>query len=318
MPYFIGNIIKSRDALVFNNEESFKKRFNITVYTNTEATHIDTMTKTVHAVKNGNIVIFPYDRLIICNGAKAVIPPVEGINNIPYFTLRSIEDMDLIKAFIEKNTPSTAAVIGAGYIGVEIAEALHHCGLKVTVIEALPFILPTFSHEISLKIYETMAQSGITVRCSSKVVKASQTNRSIILTLDNLEELKADLVIIATGVRPDTTLAKSAGIKIGALGGIEVNEKMETSVKDIYAAGDVTEKQNLITGKKMLAPLAGPANREGRVAGCNAAGGDLSYPGTLPTAIVSFQNACCAQTGLSFENAVKEGFDAAFCVCGRA
>lgn len=312
MPYYIGNIIKKRDALVFHNEESFKKRFNITVHTHTEATHIDTLTKTVYAVKNGNNVTFSYDKLILCNGARAVTPPVEGISSIPYFTLRSIEDMDLIKAFIEKNSPSAAAIIGAGYIGVEIAEALYHCGLKVTVVEALPFILPTFSPEISLNIYETMVQSGITVKCNSKVIKASQTDSSITLTLDNLEEIKTDLVIIATGVRPDTSLAKSAGIKIGALGGIEVNDKMETSAKDIYAAGDVTEKTNLITGKKMLAPLAGPANREGRVAGCNAAGGNLSYKGTLPTAIVSFQNACCAQTGLSFGNAVKEGFDAAF------
>lgn len=313
MPYYIGQIIKSRNSLLFHNAKSFKKRFNVDVHTNTEAYRIDPNEKIVYAKNSNNEdLIFRYDKLILCNGAKTVIPPIEGINDIDFFTLRSIEDMDAIKSFIENNNPSNAVVLGAGYIGIETAEALMHCGLKITVIEALPNILPTFSPEVSLKIYDKMINSGITIKTNTKIVKSYKDENGIILVSESDEKIPTDLLIIATGVRPDISLAQTAGIEIGSTGGVKVNERMETSVKDIYAAGDLVEKKNLVTGKYVLAPLAGPANREGRVAGCNAAGGNKEYKGTLRTAIVSFDTACCAQTGISYEEALKEGFDAEF------
>ncbi len=313
MPYYIGQIIKSRNSLLFHNAKSFKKRFNVDVYTNTEAISIDPYKKIVFAKNSNNEEItFNYDKLILCNGAKTVIPPIEGIGEIEFFTLRSIEDMDAIKSFIEKNNPNSATVLGAGYIGIETAEALMHCGLKVTVVEALPHILPTFSPEVSLKIYDKMLSCGIEIKTNTKIIKTYKEDEKIVLLSEKGEKTTTDMLIISTGVKPDISLAQTAGIEIGSAGGVKVNERMETSVKDIYAAGDLVEKKNIVTGKFVLAPLAGPANREGRVAGCNAAGGNKEYRGTLRTAIVSFDTACCAQTGLSYEEALKEGFDAEF------
>jgi NADPH-dependent 2,4-dienoyl-CoA reductase/sulfur reductase-like enzyme/rhodanese-related sulfurtransferase len=309
MPYYIGEIIKNRNALLLHNTKSFKKRFNIDVYINTEAISIDPIMKIVYAKNNdNNILTFNYDKLILCNGAKTVIPLIDGIESIEYFTLRSIEDMDNIKLFIENNKPESATILGAGYIGIETAEALIHCGLKVNVVEALPNLLPTFSPEVSLKIYEKMVTAGINIKTGTKIVKVYK-DQKIVLVSENGEKIESDMLVISTGVKPDITLAQTAGISIGDAGGVKVNERMETSVKDIYAAGDLVEKKNIITGKYVLAPLAGPANREGRVAGCNAAGGNKEYKGTLRTAIVSFENACCAQTGISYEEALKEGFD---------
>ncbi|MEF3255810.1 MAG: FAD-dependent oxidoreductase [Deferribacterales bacterium] len=310
MPYYIGDTIRSRNSLIFHNAKSFKQRFNINVYTKTEARSIDPDKKLVYAIKDGEEITFKYDKLILCNGAKTVLPPIEGINSVRYHTLRSIEDMDGIKETIKSSKVKTATIIGAGFIGVEIAEALHNLGIDVKMVEATPFILPMLSPEVSLKIYEEMTKAGIEILTSCKIIKAdSNHDGKIILTDNNNNSFTTELLIIATGVKPDTDLAKTAGIKIGVSGGIEVNCFMETSVKDIYAAGDITEKINLITGKKTLAPLAGPANREGRVAGSNAVGFKKEYKGTLKTAIVSFGKACCAQTGLSYEEAIKEGFD---------
>ncbi|MCX8084890.1 MAG: FAD-dependent oxidoreductase [Calditerrivibrio sp.] len=312
MPYYIGDVIKNRSALLFHNEKSFKKRFNIDVYTKTTAYRIDSKQKLVYARKNEEELIFPYDKLILCNGAKTVIPEIEGIETVPYFTLRSIEDMDNIKSYIIDKSPKSATIIGAGYIGIETAEALVNCNLNVSIVEALPNILPTFSQEISEKIYNQMILDGVKVYTNTKVVKASLNNQNITLTTDSGFSLDTDLLIISTGVKPDIELAMTAGIEIGDLGGVRVNEKMETSVVDIYAAGDLVEKKNIVTQRYCLAPLAGPANREGKVAGCNAAGGHMVYSGTLRTAIVSFGPACCAQTGLSYEEAIKNGFDADF------
>lgn len=313
IPYYIGNVIKSRNSLLLQNAKSLKKRYNIDVFTYTEAIRIDPDKKIVFAKNNSDEnLTFQYDKLILCNGAKTIIPPIDGISEIDHFTVRSIEDMDNIKDFIEEHKPESACVIGAGYIGIETSEALMHCGLEVTVVEALPHILPTFSPEVSLKIYEKMVSCGITLKTETKIVKAYKQDNKIILLSEKGESFTTDLLIIATGVKPDIELAKTAGLEIGSSGGVRVNSRMETSVADIYAAGDLVEKKDIITGNYILAPLAGPANREGRVAGCNAAGGNLEYKGTLRTAIVSFENACCAQTGLSYKEAIKFGYDAHF------
>ncbi|MCA1927752.1 MAG: FAD-dependent oxidoreductase [Calditerrivibrio sp.] len=311
MPYYIGDIIRSRNSLLFHNEKSFKKRFNVDVHTKTEVFKIDPVNKVVYAKKNNNdLVQFSYDKLAICNGAKTFLPPIKGLNAINYWTLRSIEDMDGIKQFIVENKPTSAAIIGGGYIGIETAEALHNCGLKVSIVEALPNILPTFSPEISQKIYDAMISSNIEILCKTKVVEVSPEGDKTKIITENGKEIYVDMLIVSTGVKPDTSIAETAGIKIGELGGVEVNEFMETSIKDIYAAGDLVEKVDLVTGKKILAPLAGPANREGRVAGSNIAGFKKHYKGTLRTAIVSFGKACCAQTGISYEEAIRSGYDA--------
>ncbi|TYB32430.1 MAG: pyridine nucleotide-disulfide oxidoreductase, partial [Flexistipes sinusarabici] len=226
-----------------------------------------------------------------------------------FFMLRTVTQMDNIIEKIKVNNPRKAAIIGGGYIGVETAEALKNCNLDVTVIEALPYILPGFEPETALKIAETMKGAGINIVTGKRAAECIKHDNKQLIKLDDDTEIETDLLIISTGVKPDTGLAETAGIEIGALGGIIVNEKMETSIQDIYAAGDVAEKKNIITGKNCLLPLAVPANKEGRTAGCNAAGGELEFKGVIGTSVVSFEDACVARTSLTYEGARQHGFN---------
>jgi len=229
-----------------------------------------------------------------------------------FFMLRTVTQMDNIIENIKAYNPNKAVIIGGGYIGVETAEALINCNLDVTVIEALPYILPGFEPETALKITETMKTSGINIVTGKKATECINSNGRQLIKLDDGTEFEADLLIVSTGVKPDIKLAETAGIEIGILGGIKVNEKMETSIQDIYAAGDVVEKRNIITGKNCLLPLAVPANKEGRTAGCNAAGGELEFNGVIGTSVVSFEDACVARTGLTYEGAKQHGFNPDF------
>jgi NADPH-dependent 2,4-dienoyl-CoA reductase/sulfur reductase-like enzyme/rhodanese-related sulfurtransferase len=240
------------------------------------------------------------------------MPSIEGLNNINYFSMRTVNDMDNVKKFIEEQNPENAVVIGGGYVGIETAEALMHCNLNVTLIEAANHILPVFPPEVTLKIKDTMTSAGITILEKTLAVKVKNENDKIIVELNNGQTIKTDLLMLCTGVKPDVSLAKTAGVNLGKFGGITVNEKMETSIKNIYAAGDVTEKISKISGESFLLPLAGPANRQGRVAGCNAAGGNMIFPPVVGTSIVGFADACVAHTGLTYEQALEYGFDADF------
>ena len=312
LPYHVSGIIKKRNALLLHTPRTFGRRFKADVKINTEALSINPDEKYVNIRDEEDEYKIDYDKLIIANGAISIIPPIKGIENVNYFSMRTVDDMDNVKKHIEETAPETAVVIGGGYIGIETAEALMHCGLKVTVIEAADHIIPVFPPEVTLRIKDTMTAAGVEVLEKSLVTELKKENGKIKVKLHNGQSLNTDLLMLCTGVKPDTGLAKTAGVKTGTAGGIVVNEKMETSIKDIYAAGDVTEKISRISGASFLLPLAGPANRQGRVAGCNAAGGNLIFPNVVGTSIVGFEDACVAHTGLTYEEALKQGFDADF------
>jgi len=309
LPYHLGGIISQRDELLLHTPESFGRRFNAKVLINTEAVQIDAAKKRVKTIFHRQSSYIDYDKLILATGAKPFIPPIKGLDESEFFMLRTVVQMDEIIEKIKRNNPKKAVIIGGGYIGVETAEALKNCNLDVTVIEALPYILPNFEPEVALKIVETMKDAEINIVTGKKVTECFKRNGRQFIKLNDNTEIETDLLVVSTGVKPDTALAETAGVEIGALGGVVVNEKMETSVQDIYAAGDVVEKKNIITGKNCLLPLAVPANKEGRTAGCNAAGGEMVFNGVVGTSVVSFRDACVARTGLTYEEAKRHGFN---------
>lgn len=311
LPYYTGGTIEKRSSILLHTRQSFGKRFNADVLTKTEAVAIDPKGKSVLLKTSKGEIERPYDKLLLAVGAKTFIPPIEGIESVHYYTMRTVEDADNVKEFIEKEKPKTALIIGAGFIGIEVAEAMLNCGIKPTVVEALDEVMPNFPPVVAMNLREKMVKEGCDVIIKTFVKKLETTeDNKINATLSDGRIIKNDLVIMCTGVKPFVDLPLTAGVELGERGGVAVNDRMETSVKDIYAAGDLVEKVNLITGKKMLLPLAGPANREGRVAGANMVGGDMRFKGVIGSAVVGFEGFVMAQTGLTYKQALESGFDA--------
>lgn len=280
LPYYTGGIIKPRKKILLHTPDTYGTRFNADVLVSTEATSINRSARTVTVRdKNGERDI-PYDKLIIAVGGKTVIPPIRGIDKTPYFTMRTVDDADAVRKYIEKNKPKSAAVIGGGFIGVETAEAMMHCGIKTTVVEAKPEIMPNMPGIVAMNLREHMEKKGIGFKLGVFAQRVEKTVKNKIdISLSDGTLLKTDMLFLCAGVTPDTALARECGLEIGQTGGIAVDDTMRTSDRDIFAAGDVVEKLNRITGKKVLLPLAGPANREGRTAGYNAAtDGDMKFP----------------------------------------
>jgi len=311
LPYYTGGTIEKRSSILLHTRKSFGKRFNAGVLTKTEAVDIDPKSKIVALKTGSGITERPYDKLLLAVGAKTFIPPIEGVEDVPYFTMRTVEDADSVKEFIEKNNPESALIIGAGFIGIEVAEAMLHCGVKPYVVEALGEVMPNFPKIVAMNLREKMVDKGCEVTVKTHVKKLVQDGK-IKATLSNGSVIETDMVLMCTGVKPYTDLAEKAGVLLGEKGGVLTNDRMQTNIKDIYAAGDMVEKTNLITGKKVLLPLAGPANREGRTAGCNMAGGDMSFNGVLGSAVVGFEGFVMAQTGLTHKQALEAGFDAEY------
>lgn len=307
LPYYLGGVIPMRKDILLHTPESFSKRFNANVFVNTKATFIDEKMKKVVLKSAGKESVIDYDKLIIAVGGTPVIPPVKGIDEVSCFFVRTVEDVDNILSVIEGK--KSALVVGAGYIGVEVCEALYHLGISTTVVEIAGNILPGFDPECSLKIAEEMKKNSINILLSTALKEVEQNGTKTKCLFSDGTFKDFDILFLCTGVRPDTSLAKTCGIKLGESGGILTDEYMQTSVKDIYAAGDAVEKFNPITGKYMLLPLAGPANREGRVAGCNAAGGEIKFPGAFGTSVVTFGESVVARTGLSYKQAQNAGFE---------
>ncbi|KAA0258674.1 pyridine nucleotide-disulfide oxidoreductase [Deferribacter autotrophicus] len=310
LPYYIGGTINKRKSLLLHTTKTLGKRFNADILVNHEVLEIDAKRKVVSVRNDEGVFEESFDKLIIATGSKPVIPDIEGIEDVPYFQMRTVEDVDAIKRFLEEKKPESVAIIGGGYIGVEVAEAMLHCGLMINVIEMAPYVLPGYSPEIALTIEERMKEEGVKLFCGRKVKKVVFENEKYRLFLDGDEFIDVDMLFLATGVKPNVEIAKNTGIELGETGGILTNSYMQTNYDYIFAAGDAVEKLHLISGKKVLFPLAGPANREGRVAGCNAAGGILENPGIIGTSVVGFFDKVVAKTGLSFKEALEAGFDA--------
>ena len=298
LPYYIGEVIKERDNLLVQTPESMKARFNIDVRNNSDVVGIDTTKKTVTVnSKTRGTYEESYDYLVLSPGAKAIKPNIEGINSKRIFTLRNIPDTDNIKAYVDKKGINTAIVIGGGYVGVEMAENLKERGLDVTIVEAAPHIMAPFDTDIVLTVEKEILDNGVEIILNDGVKAFKDNEDSVEITLNSGKKLSADMVILAIGVIPDTGFAKEAGIKTGARGHILVNDKMETSAEGIFAVGDAIEVVDFINKTNTAIPLAGPANKQGRIAADNIAGLGTTYKGTQGTSIIKVFGLTAASTG---------------------
>lgn len=301
LPYHIGGEIADRGKLLLHTPQSLAKRFALDVRVKTEVTAIDRERKIVKAksLVDGRIYEESYDDLVISTGAKPIFPPLPGIDLDGIFTLRDLTDMDRIISWIDQHKAKSATVVGGGFIGIEMIEQLAHRGLKLSLVEAAPQILPPIDEEMARIIETEIRNKGITVAINSAVAEFRKTTAGLEIRTAKNKSFTSDLVILAIGVRPDSTLAKEAGLKIGATGGIVVDELLRTEDPCIWAVGDVIETINPITVKPQVVPLGGPANRQGRIVADNIFGAANKYRGTIGTAIVRAFGLTAAVTGVN-------------------
>ncbi len=298
LPYYIGETIEDRAKLLVQTPETMKARFNLDIRIHSEVTGIDSKAKKVFVrSKNNGTYEQPFDALILAPGAKALRPPIPGISNDKILTLRNIPDTDRIKAVVDQSATQSAVVIGGGYVGVEMAENLRERGLQVTLIEAAPHILAPFDSEFSAIIENKLEDHGIGILLGDAVKAFNDVGNQLEITLQSGKKLNTDLAILAIGVAPDTAFIKDSGIEIGQRGHIRVDDHMQTNIKDIYAVGDAIEVIDRINGQTTAIPLAGPANKQGRIAADNIAGIDSVYKGTQGTAILKIFDLTAASTG---------------------
>ncbi|ABP51126.1 MAG: FAD-dependent oxidoreductase [Pyrobaculum arsenaticum] len=309
MPYAIGGIVKSHEELQTYTPEEFEKERNIKVLIRTEVVDIDTDKKTVTVRRGGAQETIIWDKLVIATGAKPLVPRIAGVELKGILTMRHPDDVPTIKGHLEK--AKTVAVVGGGYIGVEMAEVLLELGKKVLLFEQFDQVLPgALDADVAALVAEEMRAKGVELHLGEKVVEfrgAEHVNKVV----TEKGEYQVDEVVLAVGVRPDVDLAVRAGAKLGETGAVYVNEYMETTVPDVYAAGDVAEKVHRVTGRRVWIPLAPTANKEGQVAGGNAVRGRvLKFPGVVGTAVTKFYNLYIARTGLSEKEANALGLKA--------
>lgn len=311
MPYYIGGEVKSVDELTPRSPAFFKSKYNVDILTRHEVLAISPDEKSI-IVKNlasGEIFTDHYDKLVIATGARATVPSIQGAGEPHVFTLRNINDMNRIKAFIDKYQPRSAAIVGTGFIGLEVCENLKGLGLYITLLEKLPQVTPGLDSDMAVYVEDHIKQNGVTVLTGATIDRI--TRNSVVLS--DGKQIDADMVLISTGVRPDTELAARAGIELGVAGAIRVNTRMETSLPDVYACGDCIEQYHIVTGLPVFRPLGSTANKTGRIAGDSATDGDLEFRGILGTSIFRIFGMTVAQTGLSEREARELGFEAAVC-----
>ena len=302
--------MKSADSLVVYDAKFFKEKRDIEVFLHHEATRILPQRKAV-MIKNpatGEEKEYPYDKLLIATGARAFVPPIKGMENKGVFTLRPLEDGIAIKEYIGRNSPKNGLLIGAGYIGMEMAESFTEVGMKVTVVEKMPSIVGTMDDEITEIIEKELGRNTVTVLKSKAVVEFAGENSILSRAiLDSGDTIDADIAVVGAGLRPNSEIAKDAGVEPGRTGAIKVNHRMETNIPDIYAAGDCAEAYHLVLGRNVYIPLATTANKQGRVAGENIAGGNASFPGIVGTAIFKVFDLEVGRTGITGKEAKAEG-----------
>ncbi|MEG0775114.1 CoA-disulfide reductase [Clostridium sp.] len=298
LPYYIGETIKDRKLLLVQTPEAMKARFNIDVRINSEVTKVDTKNKTVTVnSKTKGVYEESYDYLILSPGAKALRPNIPGINSEKIFTLRNIPDTDAIKEYVDNKEINSAVVIGGGYVGVEMAENLKERGLKVTLVESSPHILAPFDSDMVVIAEKELVDKGVDLVLSDAVKAFNEANNQVEVTLNSETKLTADLVILAIGVAPETTFLKDSGLEFGPRGHLIVNDKMETNIEGVYAVGDAIEVVDYVTKQKTAIPLAGPANKQGRIAADNIAGLNSTYKGTQGTSVIKIFEITAACTG---------------------
>ena len=295
LPYYVGGEIAEREKLIVQSAKALKNRFNLEVRENSEVIAIDSEGKKVTVVSNGESYVESYDKLILSPGAKPLIPQIKGLDQATnVFSLRNIPDVDKIMTYLKAKAPKSATIIGAGFIGLEMAENLAKRGLSVTIVEKAPHVLPTIDREMAAFVNEELIKNNLSVMTNRGAVEFKNDE----ILLDNGESLQSDLTILSVGIQPETSLAKSAGIKLGLRNAILVDEHYETSVKDIYAVGDAIVVKNQL-GQDALISLASPANRQGRQVADIISGLPVKNRGSLGTAIVRVFDLQVASTGLS-------------------
>ncbi len=300
LPYYIGNVIKERDDLLVATPELFKNRFNVEIRNFNEVTALDRGKKelTVKNIITGEEYKETYDKLIISPGAEPVRPPLEGIDLDTIYALRNIPDMDAIKKHVEELKPEKAVVVGGGFIGIEMAENLEFRGVDVAIVEMLDQVMAPVDYEMAEYVHIHLKEKGIELRLGEAVKSfRKEDGRTVVTTSGG--DIACDMVILSIGVRPESIIAKEAGLEIGERGGIKTDEYMRTSDPDIFAVGDAVEVVDYVSGGPAMIPLAGPANKQGRIAADNALGRSEKYNGTQGTSIVQVFDLVVAATGNS-------------------
>ena len=308
LPYFIGGDIKSRSKLILQSPESFKEQYDVTVHVNTKVTAINRAEHQITTTNSetGAQTTVEYTKLILAQGGRPITPTLPGADLGHVFTLWTLEDMDKIASHLNEKHPKTAVVVGGGFIGLEMVEALVKRGLKVNVVEMMPHVMAIMEAETAGFIENEMLSYGVEIHTSAGVTEITPKT----VKLDNGKTIDADMVLLSIGVRPTLQLAKDAGLELGEAGGLLVNSQLQTNDPDIYAAGDMVEIEHRVNGKKVRIPLAGPANRQGRIAAENVLGGHHEYKGALGTSVVRVFEAVAGTTGLSLKQARALGIDA--------
>ena len=310
LPYYIGGTITERDKLFVQTAQGFTARFNINIRTEQEVTAIHPKEKTVEIreLNTARTYIENYDKLILSPGAEPLRPGIEGINSDKIFTLRNVPDTDTIKKYVSRNNPRHAVVVGGGFIGLEMAENLHHLGIRVAVVEMANQVMAPLDYSMAAIVHQQLIEKQVDLRLEDGVSRFEETPEGIIVHLRSGKQITTDLVLLSIGVRPETRLAKEAGLSLGSLGGIAVNDYMQTSDPDIYALGDAVEVLNPVTGKPALIPLAGPANKQGRIVADNIVFGNReAYKGTIGTSIAKVFDLTVAAAGANAKLLKREG-----------
>lgn len=312
LPYYIGGTISERDRLFLQSPEGFKERFNTEVRVNSEVTSIDRENKTVTIAdsKEGKIYSESYDKLIVSTGAEPFVPAINGINGENIFTLRNVADTDRIKNYIDQHQPRRAVVVGGGFIGLEMVENLHDLGIEVCIIERDKQVMAPLDFSMAAQVHQHLRSKGVGMFLGENVVDLQNQDGATKIMMESGKEVTADIVILSIGVRPETKLAQDAKIELGNLGGIKVNEHMQTSDKDIYALGDVVEVFNPIIKKYALIPLAGPANKQGRIVADNIIDNNQhKYEGSIGTSIAKVFDLTVAAAGASSKLLDRENIE---------
>ena len=311
LPYYIGDVITDPEELTLQSPKSFWQRFRVHMKVRHEVTaiHPDRKTVSVKNLESGESFEESYDKLLLSPGAKPVWPNLPGTDSEKLFTLRTVEDTFRIKDFVTVNKPKSAVMVGGGFIGLEVAENLRELGMEVTIVQRPKQLMNPFDADMASFIHAEMRKHGVKLALGYSVEGFAQRDGGVDVLLKDSAPLHADMVVLAIGVSPESTLAKEAGLALGMKGSILVNDRMETSVPDIYAVGDAVQVKHYVTGEDALIALAGPANKQGRIAADNICGGDSRYLGSQGSSVIKVFDMTAATTGINETNAKKAGLD---------
>lgn len=308
LPYFVGGEIVDEDELTLQTPESFHRRFHVDVRVNSEAVGIDTASKsvTVHHLSTGQQYALNYDKLVLSPGAKPITPPIDGISFEGVFTLRDIPDTMRITTFLSEKKPETAVVVGGGFVGLEMAENLTRRGIQVTIVEAASHVLAQLDYDMACEVHNRLRAQGVLLRLDTRLQRiAPGEDGKLHLSVGDDDIIACDMAVLAVGVKPESELAQKAGLALGLRNCIAVDEHMRTSDPNIYAVGDAVQVAHLVSGKDAYIPLAGPANKQGRIVADHICGLDRIYHGSLGSSVVKVFHSTVASTGLNEEALVQ-------------